>query len=75
MRNETPSTRWLKAFRVAFVANGGHNGPSTIDAVTQAHAIPLYQRGATPAAAGKAAADAYNLHSRLNMAEEAAGWR
>lgn len=75
MRNETPSTRWLKAFDAAFVANGGHNGPATIKAVRESHAVPLYQRGATPTAAGKAAADAYKLHSRLNQAEEAAGWR
>ena len=57
------------------MSNGGHNGEATIEAVTKAHAIPLYQRGATPRAAGKAAADAYKMQSKLNQAEEAAGWR
>lgn len=75
MRNDTPSARWLKQFRAAFVANGGHDGEATLAAVTTAHAIPQYRLGATPAAAGKAAADAYKLHSRLTQAEEAAGWR
>lgn len=75
MRNEYPSARWMKRFDAAFLASGGHNGLATLRAVRDAHAAPLYRRGATPAAAGKAAADAYRLHSKLSMAEEAAGWR
>jgi hypothetical protein len=75
VRNETPSARWLKAFDAAFVAAGGHAGRETLAAVRAAHAVPLYQRGATPAAAGKAADAAAQLHSKLSLAEEAAGWR
>lgn len=75
MRNEYPSNRWLKAFDREFITNGGHNGPATLRAVRESHALLLYQAGATPRAAGKAAADAYKLHGRLNLAEEAAGWR
>ena len=75
MRTENPSRRWLKAFDAAFAAAGGHAGSETIRAVRAAHAQPLYERGATPAAAGKAAADAYALRSKLSQAEEAAGWR
>lgn len=75
MRTETPSPRWLKQFDAAFIAAGGHNGPATINAVRTAHAILLYRKGATAAAAGAAAAESYKLRSRLGMAEEALGWR
>lgn len=75
MRNETPSRRWIKKFDAAFVAAGGHNGPAAISTVRTAHAIPLYRAGATPRAAGLAAAEAYRTHARLSQAEEAAGWR
>ena len=54
MRTRFPSRRWLTKFDAAFVANGGHNGQATINAVRQAHAIRLYRNGATPRAAGMA---------------------
>jgi hypothetical protein len=75
MRTEFPTRRWLQQFDAAFVANGGHNGPSTISTVRDLHAVPLYRAGATPRAAGLAAAQAYKTHAKLNLAEEAAGWR
>ena len=61
MRNEYPSHRWLKQFDAAFVAQGGHDGYQTLKVCRAKYAIPLYQRGATPAAAGLAAATAYHL--------------
>ena len=64
MRNEYPSHRWLKQFDAAFVAQGGHDGYQTLKMCRAKYAIPLYQRGATPAAGGLAAATAYRLYRR-----------
>ena len=64
MRKEYPSHRWLKQFDAAFVAQGGHNGYQTLKVCRAKYAIPLYQQGAIPAAAGLAAATAYRLYRR-----------
>lgn len=70
MRKDSPSGRWLKHFDAAFVEHGGHNGYQTLKVCRTEYAIPLYQLGATPAAAGMAAATAYRLHRKAEDLQE-----
>ena len=70
MRHENPSQHWLRQFDKAFIAHGGHNGPQTLAVCRKEYAIPLYQKGATPAAAGFAALTAYRLYNQAALLEE-----
>jgi hypothetical protein len=70
MRKDYPSGRWLKQFDAAFVEHGGHNGYETLKVCRTQYAIPLYQHGATPAAAGLAAATAYPLYRKAEVLQE-----
>ncbi len=70
MRHEIPSRQWLRQFDKAFIAHGGHDGPQTLAVCRREYAIPLYQKGATPVAAGSAALTAYRLYNRAALLEE-----